>query len=95
VKSADANSYIPMIMKRDTLEFFTKELEYRQKNNIKGKCYYFNTKIPPNLKNHAYKSGILCPSGLCLYTNKNISFKKIQCVGILCILRTMRKSLTK
>ena len=44
--------------------------KYRLSNNITGKCYYLNTVVPKHMINHYFKRGVLCPSGICLYTTK-------------------------
>ena len=44
--------------------------EYRWKNKIKGKCFYLNTLVPEKLRDWHFKKGVLCPSGICVSTNK-------------------------
>lgn len=54
------------LMTRD----WSMERKWRLHNKIKGKCYYFQTRVPFQKKHYCYIPGVLRPSAICLSTNK-------------------------
>jgi hypothetical protein len=59
-----------LLEKRGSVEYWVRELTYREKNKIKGRCFYLNTIVPERLNGWAEQPGVLRPCGMCLSTAK-------------------------